>query len=119
MKKYILLFAITIFSCLQVVAIGLTTNMNPFAYNLSATLNADQSVLTVKYCLNADVTSLKIVIEGGGQTITHNVTESSKLQKTTAADPYLEVSAPYSITIPQQTKSLIALYRATPLRAKL
>ena len=97
MKKYILLFFVGIFSCLQLVAIGLTTNMNPFAYNLSDTLNADQSMLTVKYCLNAEVTSLKIVIEGGGQTITHNVTESSKLQKTVADKPYF---SPYEITIP-------------------
>ena len=97
MKKHIFLFAIAILSCLQLVAIGLTTNMNPFAYNLKATLNADQSVLTVKYCLNAEVKSLKIVIEGGGQTITHNVTESSKLQRTVADKPYF---SPYEITIP-------------------
>ena len=102
MKKHILLFAIAILSCLQVAAIGLTTNMNPFAYNLSATLSADQSELTIKYCLNADVTSLKIVIEGDGQTITHNVTEASKLQRTVAADPYLEATAPYAITISTQ-----------------
>lgn len=97
MKKQIFLFAIALLSSLQVMAIGLTTNMNPFAYNLSDTLNADQSVLTVKYCLNAEVKSLKIVIEGGGQTITHNVTESSKLQKTVADKPYF---SPYEITIP-------------------
>lgn len=97
MKKHIFLFVIAVLSCLQVMAIGLTTNMNPFAYNLSDTLNADQSVLTVKYCLNAEVKSLKIVIEGGGQTITHNVTESSKLQKTVADKPYF---SPYEITIP-------------------
>ena len=101
-KKHLLVILGLLFYSLQAAAIGLTTNMNPFAYNLSSTLSADQQTLTVKYCLNANATSLKIVIKGGGQTITHNVTESSKLQKTTAADPYLEVSAPYSITIPTQ-----------------
>ena len=96
MKKHILLFFVGIFSCLQLVAIGLTTNLNPFAYNLSATLSADQSELTITYCLNADVTSLKIVIEGEGQTITHNVTAASKLKKTVADKPYF---SPYEETI--------------------
>ena len=96
MKKHILLFFVGIFSCLQLVAIGLTTNLNPFAYNLSATLSADQSELTITYCLNADVTSLKIVIEGEGQTITHNVTEASKLKRTVADKPYF---SPYEETI--------------------
>ncbi len=97
MKKHILLFFVGIFSCLQLVAIGLTTNMNPFAYNLSATLSADQQTLTIKYCLNANVESLKIVIEGEGQTITHNVTEASKRKRTVADKPYF---SPYEITIP-------------------
>lgn len=78
-------------------AIGLTTNMNPFAYNLSAELSADQQTLTIKYCLNANVESLKIVIKGENQPITHDVTESSKLKKTVADKPYF---SPYEITIP-------------------
>ena len=86
---------VSLFVCLHAAAIGMTTNLNPFAYNLSATLSADQSELTIKYCLNADVTSLKIVIEGEGQTITHNVTEASKLKKTVADKPYF---SPYEET---------------------
>lgn len=64
MKK--LLFCL-VFSCTTILvsAINVTTNLNPFAYNLSAELSADQTTLTVKYCLNADVTSLKVVIKNG------------------------------------------------------
>ena len=95
MKKSLLLILVSLFVCLHAAAIGMTTNLNPFAYNLSATLSADQSELTIKYCLNADVTSLKIVIEGEGQTITHNVTEASKLKKTVADKPYF---SPYEVS---------------------
>lgn len=79
-----------------------TTQMNPFAYNLSATLNANQSELTIKYSLNADVRSLKIVITDGAATVTHDVTDENKLKKTTAEDPYLNTSAPHIVTIPTQ-----------------
>lgn len=78
-----------------------TTQMNPFAYNLSATLSNDQSVLTIKYCLNADVTSLNIIIKKGGQEYTYPVTESSKRKKTGATDP----SKPYDPYLNSNTAS--------------
>lgn len=108
MKKHILLFFVGILCSIGAMAQVTnwtpvkTTQMNPFAYNLSATLNANQSELTIKYCLNADVKSLKIVITYGAATVTHDVTDENKLKKTTAEDPYLNASAPHIVTIPTQ-----------------
>ena len=108
MKKHILLFFVGILCNVGAIAQVInwtpvkTTQMNPFAYNLSATLNANQSELTIKYCLNADVKSLKIVITDGVATVTHDVTDENKLKKTTAEDPYLKASAPHIVTIPTQ-----------------
>ena len=95
MKKHILLVLVGILCSIGAMAENveteITTQMNPFAYNLSATLNKDQSVLTIKYCLNADVTSLNIIFKKGGQEYIYPVTENSKLKKTKATDP----SKPY------------------------
>lgn len=108
MKKHILLFFVGILCSIGAMAQVInwtpvkTTQMNPFAYNLSATLNANQSELTIKYCLNADVKSLKIVITYGATTVTHDVTDENKLKKTTAEDPYLNASAPHIVTISTQ-----------------
>ena len=108
MKKYLLLITIGMMCCAGAMAQVInwtpvkTTQMNPFAYNLSATLNANQSELTIKYCLNADVKSLKIVITDGAVTVTHDVIDENKLKKTTAEDPYLNASAPHIVTIPTQ-----------------
>lgn len=105
MKKYLLLITIGMMCCAGVMAETWTpvktTQMNPFAYNLSAELSADQTTLTVKYCLNADVTSLNIVIKKGGQEYTYPVTENSKLKKTEATDP----SQPYDPYLSSNTAS--------------
>lgn len=105
MKKYLLLITIGMMCCAGVMAETWTpvktTQMNPFAYNLSAELSADQTTLTVKYCLNADVTSLNIVIKKGGQEYTYPVTENSKLKKTKATDP----SQPYDPYLSSNTAS--------------
>ena len=93
MKK--LLFCL-VFSCTTILvsAINVTTNLNPFAYNLSAELSADQTTLTVKYCLNADVTSLEIVFLKGEEVVKRfPVTDDDKHTKTTADDPYLAASS--------------------------
>jgi hypothetical protein len=108
MKKYLLLITIGIMCCASAMAQTTwtpvkTTQMNPFAYNLSATLSNDQSVLTIKYCLNADVTSLNIVIKKGGQEYTYPVTESSKRKKTGATDP----SKPYDPYLNSNTASYV------------
>ena len=92
-----------------------TTQMNPFAYNLSATLSDDQSVLTIKYCLNADVTSLNIVIKKGGQEYTYPVTENSKLKKTGATDP----SKPYDPYLNSNTASHVVDIQTSELASKL
>lgn len=105
MKKYLLFITIGMMCCAGVMAETWTpvktTQMNPFAYNLSAELSADQTTLTVKYCLNADVTSLNIVIKKGGQEYTYPVTENSKLKKTKATDP----SQPYDPYLSSNTAS--------------
>jgi hypothetical protein len=108
MKKYLLLITIGMMCCAGAMAQTTwtpvkTTQMNPFAYNLSATLSSDQSVLTIKYCLNADVTSLNIIIKKGGQEYTYPVTESSKRKKTGATDP----SKPYDPYLSSNTASHI------------
>lgn len=100
MKKYLLLITIGMMCCAGAMAINTTDKLNPFAYNLVATSSADKSTLTVKYCLNADVQSLNIVISKDGNDVkTIAVTESSKLKKTVADDPYL-TSAQHSVNVP-------------------
>ena len=101
MKKYLLLITIGMMCCAgAMAAINTTDKLNPFAYNLVATSSADKSTLTVKYCLNADVESLNIVISKDGNDVkTIAVTESSKLKKTVANDPYL-TSAQHSVNVP-------------------
>lgn len=96
MKK--LLFCL-VFSCTTILvsAINVTTNLNPFAYNLSAELSADQTTLTVKYCLNADVTSLKVVIKNGESDVYTHTCSGEFLKKTTADKPYF---SPYQLSIP-------------------
>lgn len=100
MKKYLLLITIGMMCCAGAMAINTTDKLNPFAYNLAATSSVDKSTLTVKYCLNADVESLNIVISKDGNDVkTIAVTESSKLRKTVANDPYL-TSAQHSVNVP-------------------
>lgn len=112
MKKHILLFFVGILCSIGAIAQVTwtpvpTKQMNPFAYNLGATLSDDQSTLTITYCLNADVTSLNVVIKKEGQEYTYPITENSKLTKTKAIDsskpydPYLNSNtASHVVNIP-------------------
>ena len=101
MKKHIFLFAIAVLSCLQVMGQEpeywtpvKTTEMNPFAYNLKAELSNDKQSVTIKYSLNANASSVKIVFLNG-ETVLKEV-PSDKLTKT---DAYVQHTlAPISIT---------------------
>ena len=101
MKKHIFLFAIALLSCLQVMGQDAeywtpvkTTEMNPFAYNLKAELSNDKQSVTIKYSLNANASSVKIVFLNG-ETVLKEV-QSDKITKT---DAYVQHTlAPISIT---------------------
>lgn len=59
MKKFTLFLIATLFSALSF------AELNPFAYGLTSELNADQTVLTVNYSLNATATSVDFVLLDG------------------------------------------------------
>ena len=59
MKKFTLFAVAMLFSAVSFAA------LNPFAYALSSTLSADETTLTVNYSLNADATSVKVVLLDG------------------------------------------------------
>ena len=59
MKKFTLFAIAMLFSAVSFAA------LNPFAYALSSTLSADETTLTVNYSLNADATSVKVVLLDG------------------------------------------------------
>ena len=59
MKKLTLFAMALLFSAVSFAA------LNPFAYALSSTLSADETTLTVNYSLNADATSVKVVLLDG------------------------------------------------------
>ena len=63
MKKFTLFLIVTLFSAMSFAA------LNPFAYGLSSTLNADQTVLTVNYSLNATATNVDFVLLDGNKVI--------------------------------------------------
>ena len=63
MKKFTLLLVAAMFSALSFAA------LNPFAYGLSSTLNADQTELTVNYSLNATATNVDFVLLDGDKVI--------------------------------------------------
>ena len=63
MKKFTLLFIATLFSALSFAA------LNPYAYGLSSSLNADQTELTVNYSLNATATNVDFVLLDGDKVI--------------------------------------------------
>lgn len=88
------LLLITVVTSFAVTEPTATTQLNPFAYNLSAVLSNDQTTLTVKYCLNANVESLEIVFLKGEEVVkSFPVTDPAKRTKTTADDPYLAASS--------------------------
>ena len=59
MKKF------TLFAIAMLVSAVSFAALNPFAYALSSTLSADETTLTVNYSLNADATSVKVVLLDG------------------------------------------------------
>ena len=63
MKKITLLLVAAMFSALSFAA------LNPFAYGLSSSLNADQTELTVNYSLNATATNVDFVLLDGDKVI--------------------------------------------------
>ena len=63
MKKFTLLLVAAMFSALSFAA------LNPFAYGLESTLNADQTELTVNYSLNATATNVDFVLLDGDKVI--------------------------------------------------
>ena len=63
MKKFTLFLIATLLSAMSFAA------LNPFAYGLSSTLNADQTVLTVNYSLNATATNVDFVLLDGDKVI--------------------------------------------------
>ena len=60
MKKHLLL----IISALFAISVS-AADLNPFAYALSSTLNADKTVLTVNYSLNAKASEVNVVVLAG------------------------------------------------------
>ena len=63
MKKFTLLFVAALLSALSFAA------LNPYAYGLSSTLNANQTELTVNYSLNATATNVDFVLLDGDKVI--------------------------------------------------
>lgn len=104
MKKHILLFVIAVLSCLQVMGEvinwtpELTTQMNPFAYNLQAELSNNKQSLNIKYCLNADAASVKIILLDGETILKTHECTGTLLNKTTASDPYFQNAHSVSIS---------------------
>jgi hypothetical protein len=56
MKKFTLFLIATLFSAMSFAA------LNPYAYGLSSSLNADQTELTINYSLNATATNVDFVL---------------------------------------------------------
>jgi protein-disulfide isomerase len=63
MKKFTLFLFASLFSALSFAA------LNPYAYGLKSTLNADQTELTVNYSLNATATNVDFVLLDGDKVI--------------------------------------------------
>ena len=65
MKKSLLLIVVGMLCSIGVMAENITptitTQMNPFAYYLEAAISADNSTITIEYCLNADAKDVTIV----------------------------------------------------------
>jgi hypothetical protein len=86
MKKFTLLFVATLFSALSFAA------LNPYAYGLSSELSADKTTLSVKYLLNADATSVNVVILSGEEVL--------KTVTSTGIAKNVDAENKYSIDIP-------------------
>ena len=65
MKKILLLLSILTISFSSIIAATASGNLNPFAYDLSASLNQETMRLTINYTLNAPATSVVVRIFNG------------------------------------------------------
>ena len=86
MKKITLFLIATLFSALSFAA------LNPYAYGLSSELSADKTTLSVKYLLNADATSVNVVILSGEEVL--------KTVTSTGIAKNVDAENKYSIDIP-------------------
>lgn len=73
MKKLTLFLVATLFSALSFAA------LNPYAYGLTSELSDDEKTVTITYSLNADATSVNIVILDG-ETVVKTQTSTGKTQ---------------------------------------
>lgn len=84
MKK----FQLSIIFALITSVTAFAAQLNPFAYGLRSELSADQKTLTVNYSLNADATSVEVVVYNGETSV-----------KTVPSD-YKSKGGPYTMEIP-------------------
>ena len=100
MKKYILFCLVSIWS-LTTLAINVTSNLNPYAYNLKHSISGDY--ITFSYCLNANATSVDIVVLNGEKEVKRYPLTGDYLKKTEsndAVDPYQTKSAAHTYRVP-------------------
>lgn len=69
MKKILLLLSLLILSFSSIIAATASGNLNPFAYDLSATVDQAAMTLTVNYSLNAPATSVVVEILNGNTVV--------------------------------------------------
>lgn len=69
MKKILLLLSILTISYSSIIAATASGNLNPFAYDLSATVDQAAMTLTVNYSLNAPATSVVVEILNGNTVV--------------------------------------------------
>ena len=100
MKKYILFCLVSIWS-LTTLAINVTNNLNPYAYNLKHSISGDY--ISFSYCLNANVTSVDIVVLNGEKEVKRYSLTGDYLKKTESnntVDPYQTASAAHKYQVP-------------------
>ena len=78
---------LTLFAIALLASIASFAALNPFAYGLSSQLSADETKLTVNYSLNADATSVNIVVLNGETVVKH-----FSSNKTTKGSHTVEIS---------------------------
>ena len=78
---------LTLFAIALLASVASFAALNPFAYGLSSQLSADETKLTVNYSLNADATSVNIVVLNGETVVKH-----FSSNKTTKGSHTVEIS---------------------------
>ena len=69
---------LTLFAVALLASVASFAALNPFAYGLSSKLSADETTLTVNYSLNADATSVNIVVLNGETVVKHFSSDEKK-----------------------------------------